>query len=177
MASSGRPVSRRHLVRALLGRELPETEESKRQAAASLHAAGDAAFAAGDFVGAVAAYRVSVRSDLSNTAVRTRLGQALYCLGQYIQARVEFEHVLRLSDGADGTARLGLGLTWLALGKTTKAGETLGVLADAAAPDLAAEVRSLTEALDNEGESLDLTARRQRLERLARAGGLLPESA
>ena len=103
MSPADRPtvVSRRNLVRALLGRNIPPSGEEARQTQADPHAAGDAAFIAGDFAGAVAAYRASVRGDLSNVAVRTRLGQALFLTGQFIQARVEFEHALRLTDGQD----------------------------------------------------------------------------
>ena len=93
MPSSDRPVfSRRHLFRALLGRDIPPAGTADRQSAAAPHATGDAAYAAGDFPAAVAAYRASVRHDLSNAAVRARLGYALYATGQTIQARVEFEH-------------------------------------------------------------------------------------
>jgi tetratricopeptide (TPR) repeat protein len=170
-------VSRRHLVRALLGRDIPPAGQAPGQPAPAPHAAGDAAFAAGDFAGAVAAYRASVRADLSNLAVRTRLGQALYLLGQHIQARVEFEHVLRLSEGTDVTARLGLALTCLALDKPAKAAGLLEALADADYPELEALAKSTAAALTADSAQPDLDAPRRDLERLARAGGLLPEVA
>ena len=120
---ASRTVSRRNLFRALLGRDIPAghaqcAPESDR------HAAGDAAYAAGDFPAAVAAYRASVRGDLSNPTARARLGCALYATGRHIQARVEFEHVLRLEGANLSLARMGLGSRrqiedWIRQGRIT----------------------------------------------------------
>lgn len=177
MTHDTRPtVSRRNLVRALLGRETPTAGPAKGDSPALLHAPGDAAYAAGDYPAAVAAYRASIRSDLSNAAARIRLGHALYELGQYIQARVEFEHVLRLTDGNDRFARLRLGLTFLALGKGERAATTLAVYADPDRPELEAAAGNAARRLAA-GEVTDLTALRQELESLAQATALLPESA
>lgn len=149
MASQDRPTfSRRHLVRALLGRD------TSPQAAATAetpdrHAAGDAAFASGDYPAAVAAYRQSVRGDLSHAPARLRLGQALFATGQYIQARVEFEHVLHLTQGADPAARLLLGVTFLALGKPEKAAPHLEAFADPERPELETAAREAARRLEN----------------------------
>ena len=178
MSPSDRPavVSRRHLVRALLGREIPPAGPDARPPAGDPHAAGDTAFAAGDFPAAVAAYRTSVRGDLSNAAVRIRLGQALYALGQSIQARVEFEHALRLSEGSNVTARLGLALCLLGLGKTAKAAAFLADLADPEHPELEALAREQAAALAAETPP-DPAPARDALLRLAQALSLFPETA
>lgn len=167
-------VSRRHLVRALLGREIPPQAHNPEQPQADPHAEGDAAYAAKDYAGAVTAYRASVRGDLSNTSVRGRLGYALYVLGQYIQAKVEFEHVLRLTDGADRPARLGLALTFLGMDKPAKAAVLLADMADPEHPDLESLAKATARALTAEEGRADLAATRQALENVARAGGVLP---
>ena len=176
MSPADRPtvVSRRNLVRALLGRTLPPAGGEAGPPQADPHAAGDAAFIAGDFAGAVTAYRASVRGDLSNVAVRTRLGQALFLTGQFIQARVEFEHALRLTDGQDPMARIGLCLCLLELGKTAKAAVTLAAFADPERPELETQAHDLAAAL--EADQAPATATGELLA-LAQATGLFPESA
>ncbi|KHK01812.1 tetratricopeptide repeat protein [Desulfovibrio sp. TomC] len=176
-----RVVPRRHLFRALLGREIPtETPPATpgNDPVASRpapHAAGDAAYALGDYPAAVAAYRESVRGDLSNVPVRARLGYALYVTGHLVQARVEFEHGLRLTDGADAFCRLGLGLTLIALGKVEKAAD---VLEHFTAPDLE-ELTALARRIAGRlraAEMTDPTPLRLTLERSARAMAFLPET-
>jgi Flp pilus assembly protein TadD len=176
-----RTVPRRHLIRALLGREIPAATagqpgpDASAGSAAAPHAAGDAAYAAGDFAAAVTAYRATVPGDLSNIPVRSRLGYALYATGQFIQARVEFEHGLRLTNGEDAFCRLGLGLTLLALGKTGKAADLLEAFD---APDLAeltALARRIADRLREAGDT-DPTPLRLTLERSARAMAFLPET-
>ncbi len=177
MSHNKRPtVSRRHLVRALLGRDIPAAPSSDRDQAVSAHAAGDAAYAAGDYAGAVAAYRASVRGDLSNAAVRARLGHALYATGQFIQARVEFEHVLRLTGGNHALARLGLALTFLGLAKVERAAAALALFEDPERPELVAAAREAAVRLET-AEAPDLNAARTQLEGAARALGLFPDTA
>ena len=173
-----RNIPRRHLFRALLGREIP-TESPPNAApaagqAASPHAAGDAAYAAADYPAAMAAYRESVRGDLSNPVVRNRLGHCLYELAHFIQARVEFEHVLRVTDGKDVFARLGLGLTLLALGKTEKAMAALQAFDDPERADLTALARRIAGKLET-ADTASFPGLRLTLERSARAMGLLPD--
>lgn len=179
MTRDTRPsVSRRHLVRALLGREIPPARprdaETGAEPARSPYAAADAAYAAGDYAAAVAAYRPLIRGDLSNAQARLRLGHALYELGQHIQARVEFEHVLRLTGGTDRLARLGLGLACLALGKRERAAGALAAFADAERPELEAAAGDAARALGGDGPA-DLDGLRRDLDSLARAMALLPE--
>ncbi|WP_300164071.1 tetratricopeptide repeat protein [Solidesulfovibrio sp.] len=175
MASDDRPtVSRRNLVRALLGRDTPKPRQEPA-AATDRHVAGDAAYAAGDYAAAVAAYRVSVRGDLSNAAVRLRLGHALYATGQHIQARVEFEHVLRLSGRTVPAAQLLLALTLLALDKREKAALVLAAFADPDRPELEQAAREASEKLEA-GAIPDPTALRRELQALAEATALTPEA-
>lgn len=177
-ADKPRSFPRRHLIRALLGRELPAESPPAATAepgqAASPHAAGDAAYVIPDYLAAIAAYRESVRGDLSNVAVRNRLGHSLYELGQYIQARVEFEHVLRLTEGRDVFARLGLGLTLIGLGKTEKAVAALQAFDDPERADLTALARRIADKLPTT-EATSYPGLRLTLERSARAMGLLPD--
>ena len=177
-ADTPRNIPRRHLFRALLGREIPAesppADKDGAPRAADPHAAGDAAYAAADYPAAVAAYRASVRGDLSNAAARARLGYALYALEQYVQARVEFDHVLRLTDGKDVFARLGLGLTLMGLGKTEKAAAALLAFDDPERADLTALARRIADKLETT-EATGLPGLRLTLERSARAMGLLPD--
>lgn len=174
MARDDRPnVSRRHLVHALLGRDIPA--EQPNAPAPDRHAAGDAAYAAGDYAAAIPAYRASIRGDLSNAPVRARLGHALYTTGAFIQARVEFEHVLRLTGGRAPMARLCLGLTLLALGKTEKALLTLEAFADADRPELEQGIREATVRLRDDPATAPEAITGQLLA-LARATALLPDT-
>ncbi|MFU2210670.1 tetratricopeptide repeat protein [Solidesulfovibrio sp. C21] len=168
-------VSRRNLVRALLGRDTsPAPQAPDAAAAADRHATGDAAYAAGDYTAAVAAYRASTRGDLSNAPVRLRLGYALYALGQYIQARVEFEHVLRLTGGGEPMARLCLGLTLLALGKSERAATTLAAFTDSERPELEKMTGEAARLLAA-GEAVDPESLRHGIESAARATAFFPE--
>ncbi len=170
---ASRTVSRRNLFRALLGRDIP-AGHTQHGPEPDRHAAGDAAYAAGNFPAAVAAYRASVRGDLSNPTARARLGCALYATGQHIQARVEFEHVLRL-EGADlPLARLGLGLTLLALDKADRAAAVLAAFDDPSRPELTAAAREAASRLTAGGAD-DPAALRIALERTAQATALLPD--
>lgn len=174
MANDDRPtVSRRNLVRALLGRDIPKPRADAP--APDRHAAGDAAYAAGDYPAAVAAYRASVRDDLSNTAVRFRLGHALYATGQALQARVEFEHVLRLSGGTDAAARFLLALSLLALNKSEKAALTLAAFADPGRPELERAAHEAARKLEAD-PAADAAGMAQELHALAAATALVPES-
>jgi hypothetical protein len=177
MRFADRPVfSRRHLIRALLGRPLPRCGADAPPAATVSHAAGDAAYAAGDFPAAVTAYRTSVRQDLANTAVRTRLGYALYAIEQRIQAKVEFEHALRLTQGRDVLARLGLALTLLRLDKPGRAGELLAGFTDAGRPTLVSRAQAVGLTL-TAGHGYDPQTVATELEALARETGLVPTPA
>jgi tetratricopeptide (TPR) repeat protein len=181
-ADKPRAIPRRHLIRALLGRDIPSATapapEPERTAAAPTgdpHAAGNAAYAAGDYAEAAAAYRTSVRGDLSNPILRARLGYALYATRQLIQAKVEFEHVLHLTNGGDAFARLCLGLTLAALGKADKAAANLEAFDAPQAEELTALCRRIAAKLRDIGNGdpapLILT-----LERSARAMGVMPEA-
>lgn len=182
-ADKPRAIPRRHLIRALLGRDIPSdsapTPEPERTMptapAADPHAAGNAAYAAGNYAEAAAAYRASVRGDLSNPIVRARLGYALYATRQLIQAKVEFEHVLHLTNGGDAFSRLCLGLTLAALGKVGKAADNLEAFAAPQAEELVALSRRVAAKLRDIGNGdpapLILT-----LERSARAMGVMPEA-
>lgn len=168
-----RTVSRRNLFKALLGRDTTPGHAPDRPEG-DIHAAGDAAYETGDYAAAVDAYRASIHADLSNTAVRARLGYALYVTGQYIQARVEFEHVLRLTAGGNGFARLGLGLTWLGLGKTQRAASVLAAFEDTDRPELVQVTGAIAARLAGD-ETPDCEELRLELERTARATAFLPE--
>ncbi len=176
MAHDERPtVSRRHLVRALLGRDIPKP--GPQAEAQNRHATAEAAYAAGDYPAAVAAYRASIRGDLANTEARLRLGHALYATGQMIQARVEFEHVLRLAEGNQPAARLLLGLTLLALGKREKAALALAAFTDPDRPELETAARQAAARLesDDPGEAADTAALAGHLLALAQGTALVPE--
>lgn len=176
MSDDTRPtVSRRNLVRALLGRNRPETP-AEPAADPDRHAVGDAAYAAGDYAGAVTAYRTSVRGDLSNTAIRLKLGHALYATGQFIQAKVEFEHVLRLDTGHNPMARLCLGLTLLAMGKPQKAAVVLREFDDPDRPELVTATHNAAAQLEADATT-ETAALRADLERTARILALLPDTA
>lgn len=69
---------------------------------------------------AVPLFREHLGDSPDDTEARTELGICLYALEQYIQARVEFERVLRFRKG-DDRATLYLGLSLLRKDKVDKA--------------------------------------------------------
>ncbi len=82
-------------------------------------ALGNAALASRDYKTAMDHYRQLVRTAAAHTEARRRLGYCLYRMGQYIQARVEFERILR--DGNDNFSSLYLGLTLARMNMPEKA--------------------------------------------------------
>lgn len=70
--------------------------------------------------GAAPLYREYLGDSPDDMAARTELGICLYALEHYIQARVEFERVLRFRKG-DDRSTLYLGLSLLRKGKVDKA--------------------------------------------------------
>ena len=82
-------------------------------------ALGNAALAARDYPKAMDHYRLLVKADTGHAEGRRRLGYCLYRMGQYIQARVEFERLLR--GGHDNFSSLYLGLTLARMNMADKA--------------------------------------------------------
>lgn len=93
--------------------ERPKSSESVLQK-------GNEAFAADDFLQASEQYDVHCKANPEDTAVRARLGYALYRLGRFLHAKIEFERVLRKQPD-NGFAALCLGLVLCRMGKADKA--------------------------------------------------------
>ncbi len=77
------------------------------------------AFAKRDYSAAMDLYRQQVKASPDHSEARRRLGYCLYRLGQYIQAKVEFERILR--GGVDNFSSLYLGLTLARMNMADKA--------------------------------------------------------
>lgn len=77
-------------------------------------------YAIADYEGAVPEYRQCVRLFPAHLEARKKLGYCLYRLEQNVQAKVEFERVLREAK-KDNYCALYLGLTQARLGKADKA--------------------------------------------------------
>ena len=84
-----------------------------------LFARGNAALSGRDYAAAMDCYRQVVKVAPAHGEARRRLGYCLYRMGQYIQARVEFERLLR--GDKDNFASLYLGLTLARMNKPDKA--------------------------------------------------------
>jgi tetratricopeptide (TPR) repeat protein len=74
------------------------------------------AYAASDYETAIPEYRECIKRLPHHSEARQRLGYCLYRTGQYVQAKVEFDRVLR-DLGKDNFSSLYLGLTLAHLGK------------------------------------------------------------
>ena len=113
-------ISRRAL---LLGRfsGMQGEDLATREALPDLQSA-NLAFERGEWSEAASLYRRHLRQNPDNGEPRQRLGRCLYSLGQYVQARVEFERVLRRKK-MDNQAILFLGLCHARLGRTDRAAE------------------------------------------------------
>lgn len=102
-----------------------EDEPAPRRAAATggpdHFAQGNAALAARDYAKAMDNYRLLVKQSPDHAEARRRLGYCLYRMGQYIQARVEFERLLRGTK--DNFSSLYLGLTLARMNQPDKAVE------------------------------------------------------
>ncbi len=81
---------------------------------------GNKQYAVSDYEAAVPEYRECVRLFPAHLEARKRLGYCLYRLGQNVQAKVEFERVLREAK-KDNYCALYLGLAQARLGKADKA--------------------------------------------------------
>lgn len=117
-------VSRRNLLFGAFRRLRGEVDEGRPVARSSetlpVLGEADAAYAAADFSTAAAKYRDVLKLEPGNLDARRRLGCALYREGRYVQAKVEFERVLRTSR-EDNEAWLYLGLTLARGGSPAKA--------------------------------------------------------
>ena len=78
------------------------------------------AFAAGNWELACEKYREALKTESHNDEARMRLGRAFYKLGKHIQAKVEFERVLR-DRKKDNESALHLGLTLARMDRPDKA--------------------------------------------------------
>nr|WP_167941024.1 tetratricopeptide repeat protein [Desulfobaculum xiamenense] len=84
---------------------------------------GNAAYARSDYETAIPEYRECLRILPRHSEARQRLGYCLYRAGQHLQAKIEFERVLRERGGRDNFSSLYLGLTLAQMGKRDKAAE------------------------------------------------------
>jgi len=80
---------------------------------------GNTAYAAAQYAEAIPHYRECLNILPQHTEARQRLGYCLYREGQYIQAKVEFERVIR-ERKKDNFSSLYLGLTYARLDKREK---------------------------------------------------------
>lgn len=80
----------------------------------------NAAYAYSDYEAAIEGYRECLQKMPRHTDARQRLGYCLYRTEQYVQAKVEFERVIR-ERGKDNFSSLYLGLTLARMDKRDKA--------------------------------------------------------
>lgn len=122
MAKDEIDVSRRRLLFGFLDRVRggEQTPMASASTTAPMLAAANAAFGAGSFEAAAGHYREFLKHETENREAHQRLGECLYRLGQYIQAKVEFERVLQ-KNHKDTRALLFLGLALARLERVEKA--------------------------------------------------------
>ncbi len=108
------------------------------------------AFELGDFHGALERYDQYLKAEPKNNEVRMRKGRCLYNMGRYIQAKVEFERVLRLRK-EDNESTLHLGLTLARLDKADKASVIWKMYFDPERPVIQRELNLQLLYLETEG--------------------------
>lgn len=185
-----KPLSRRDFLFGGLRKLRGEDDAPKKQDFAALAAAtqgvtkdeaqeakaafgrGNEAYAVADYTAAIPEYRQCVKLFPAHLEARKRLGYCLYRTGQFIQARVEFDRVLRETK-KDNYSALYLGLTYAQMGKVEKAVAAwrqyyntdevrimrelnlqIALLESPEKPDLADVVEEIEEAIDLRKEEL-----------------------
>ncbi|MDK2954795.1 MAG: hypothetical protein PWQ57_291 [Desulfovibrionales bacterium] len=131
MADDSKKISRRDLLMGGV-RRLRKNAESIAQLRAddsplkragkppvSMFDLGERALAEGELDKAAQRLRECVKADPNDLLARLKLGEALYRLDKFIQARVELDRILR-TDSENHLARLYLGLTMCKMGKPDK---------------------------------------------------------
>lgn len=115
-------VSRRRFLTGAFGRYKDADKAPVSSTSESLPVLKQAeqAFEAENYEEAVTAYKTFLKGEPSNMQARQRLGLCLYHQGRLVQAKIEFERVLKHRVG-DNEALLYLGLTLASLGKLDKA--------------------------------------------------------
>lgn len=117
-------LSRRNLFVGAFRRLRGEMDQGRPQARSSetlpILEAANTAFAAGDFPQAAAKFKELLQKEPNNNDARRRLGCCLYREAKFVQAKVEFERVLR-TNREDHEAWLYLGLTLARGGSPAKA--------------------------------------------------------
>lgn len=128
------PLSRRDFLfgglRKLRGDDRPEAPalaaatqgvapDAARQAKEAF-VRGNQSYAGAEYAAAIPEYRECVRLFPAHLEARKRLGYCLYRTGQFVQARTEFERVIREAK-ADNFSALYLGLTFARMGRGEKA--------------------------------------------------------
>lgn len=129
----------------------PAPAQAATDAAFPILKEANEAFAAEHWETACEKYREALKAESHNTEARMRLGRAFYRQGKYIQARVEFERVLR-NRGEDNEARLHLGLTLARLERPAKAAEVWREFFDPEATLVQREINVQLAFLEDEGE-------------------------
>ena len=125
----------------------PQAETSRTY---SLLKEANHAFELGDHHGALERYNEYLQTEPKNNEARMRKGRCLYSLGRYIQAKVEFERVLRLRK-EDNESTLHLGLTLARLDKADKAAVIWKMFYDPDRPVIQRELNLQLLYLENEG--------------------------
>ena len=117
-------LSRRNLFVGTFRRLRGEMDQGRPQARSSetlpILEAANTAFAAGDFPQAAAKFKELLQKEPNNNDARRCLGCCLYREAKFVQAKVEFERVLR-TNREDHEAWLYLGLTLARGGSPAKA--------------------------------------------------------
>lgn len=101
---------------------------------------------------AIDAFRSYVRQELNDDEARMALGSCLYEKGQLVQAKVEFERVLRIRKN-DSLASLYLTLVLLRLQKFEKAMKTLAAIENNAEDPVSGALISVRTTLDSQGST------------------------
>ncbi len=131
-------------------RQEQEQQQQQQQAKSLVREKAFDLMDSGDLEEAIQTFRSYIRQELNDDEARMALGSCLYEKEQLVQAKVEFERVLRIRKN-DSLASLYLALTLLRMEKFEKAMKSLAAFEEGEADPLQGALVQVRTTLEAEG--------------------------
>lgn len=141
---------RKRLTETAAASEEENTEDAQDQAQSPDKQQAFELMDSGNLDEAIQTFRSHIRQELNDDEARMALGSCLYETGQLIQAKVEFERVLRIRKN-DSLASLYLALTLLRMEKLDKAVKALAAFDGKGADPLVEALANARASLEEQG--------------------------
>ena len=125
MSQDKNTLSRRKLLFGAFRRKAedwePEAPVSSSDESEAVLKEANRAYSSGELAEAARGYREYLKLEPQDAEARQRLAWCFYNMGKLVQAKVEFERIIRQKEGKDNFSFLYLGLTLCRMGKPDKA--------------------------------------------------------